>query len=412
MKRTQNKKLRILFATFSPYRNGKRESTNGNVEPMVDFFGPRVSNFTLLDQPHTGSDEVIPRVEVYESGKQKKQYIVISWYLRPLYWILRHLPVTDDDTNLLFKIRDILSVFIVRHREGLVYDVCIGFESVNTLAGIILRNIGLVKTVVYYVSDYSPVRYQNTVFNYLYVALDRWCCYHSDFVWDVSKAMHVARIRAGLKSSRSAPVIHVPNGLEKRYIRHIPLARRIRHSLVFMGTLGNENGPDIALASLPLILKKIPDATLHIIGKGEKDLERLKHLAAALGMQKHVTFHGFIKDTNAMFATLRLFALGLAPYRNVPNSVRWYGDSLKLRAYTAAGLPVLTSPVPPLGKELETLGAAVICRDSADDFARAVIALFGDPKAYSELAQRAIQYGKHQTWEHTYSHALKEMAFV
>ncbi|MBI5449429.1 glycosyltransferase [Candidatus Gottesmanbacteria bacterium] len=409
MKKTKNKRLRILFATFSPYRNGKRESTNGNVEPMVKYFGPRVSNFILLDQPHTGSDEIIPHVEVYKSRKRKKAYILNMWYLRPLYWVLGRIRTTDDDTNLLFKIRDILSVLAVRIQEGGYFDVFIGFESVNALAGIILKKVGLVKTVVYYVSDYSPVRYQNSMFNFFYVLLDRICCYWSDYIWDVSRAMHPARIEAGLIANKSAPVVHVPNGLEKRFIRHISEKHRIPHSLVFMGTLGIENGPDIAVASLPLVLKKIPDVTLHIIGKGDKDLERLKRLAMQANLENQIIFDGYIKDTDRMFATIRRFALALAPYRKIKNSVRWYGDSLKLRAYTAAGVPVIVSSVPPLGRELADIGAAIVAEDSAEGFAREIIRVFNDERAYSGLVKSAVEYGKHQAWERTYSQAMKEM---
>ncbi len=409
MKQLLHNRLRILFATFSPYKGQSRESTNGNVEPVTTFFVPKVASFTLLDQPHTGSTIVEPIVERYKGGMRTEKRTLNFWYLRPFYAILQTLNLTDNDTHLLFKVRDLLSVVLVGLQGKFHYDYFIGFESINTIAGLWLKKFGRVKRVIYYVSDYSPHRYSNPWFNRLYVWLDRYCCYHADFIWDVSQAMQPARVQAGLRPEKSTPVIHVPNALSKEYIRHLPLNKRITHSLVFMGTLGYENGPDLAIEALPIILKRFGDAHLHIIGKGEKDLERLKKLAAKLRVDKSITFHGFIPDNTEMFALLRTFAIGLAPYRQLRDSVRWYGDSLKLRAYMAAGLPVITTPVPPLGRELASWGSAIVTRDLAEDLASAIISMVAHDTVYARYCQRAIEYGEANTWEKSFSRAFAQM---
>ncbi len=79
MKKPLLHKLRILFATFSPYRGDTREATNGNVEPMIAYFAPRVSVFTLVDQPHTGSTDVVPFIERYKDGKQLDRRTLNRW---------------------------------------------------------------------------------------------------------------------------------------------------------------------------------------------------------------------------------------------------------------------------------------------------------------------------------------------
>lgn len=404
------KNSRVFFATFSPYHKNERDPKNGNIDPMISFFAPRVTYFTLLDQPHPGSDTVVPVVEKYKTGKCIKKYFLDAFAYKPLYWFLARLTLTDDDTNIFFKIRDIVSILHVGLRDRVKYDYFIGFESINTLAGLILKMLGRVDKVIYYVSDYSPVRYRNFLFNWVYVILDRICCYNASFIWDVSRAMHPARIKAGLNEKKSSPVVHVPNALFPEHIKHLPYKELKPFSIVFMGSLGRENGPDLALFALPLVLKKFPEVYLHIIGGGEKDINRLKKITASLHLQKHVTIYGMIPDNEDMLSVLRQFRIGLAPYLRIKGSVRWYGDSLKLRAYMASGIPVITTEVPPLGRELKEYGCAIIVRDDKNDIASSIINLLSNTKLYLSCRRKAIEFGKNNTWDNTFDNAFAEMS--
>lgn len=54
-------------------------------------------------------------------------------------------------------------------------------------------------------------------------------------------------------------------------------------------------------------------------------------------------------------------------------SARKYGDATKIRAYTAAGLPVITTSVPPLGKDIQKAGAGIVVDDTPEAFAQVII---------------------------------------
>ena len=72
----------VIFATFSPWENGARMPTNGMIEPMLKYFLPKTSKFLLIDEPHPGSDRVIPIIETYSNGKLIKKTnssIFVSW---------------------------------------------------------------------------------------------------------------------------------------------------------------------------------------------------------------------------------------------------------------------------------------------------------------------------------------------
>lgn len=386
--------------------NGQRTATNGMIEPTTSFFPSRVKKFALLEQPHPGSNSVVPYLEVYEGKKHTKcSWVFLTSFL--LYPFLKL--VNTQATSPIFKVRDFLSVveFVLLKSEK--FDLFIGLEAVNAIAGITLKKLGIIETVVYYVSDFSPDRYKPKWVNDFYLWLDRFAATHSDFIWDVSLAMLPARIKAGLDPQKSAPVIHVPNALSPQQIHYLPIQKIISNSLVFVGTLGVINGPDLAIKTLKLVLKSVPTTTLHIYGDGEPDISRIKKLTNKLNLNDKVTFHGFVSDQVELSRETSKYMLGLAPYLATPGSPRWWADATKTRLYLAAGLPVVTTQVPPLGREIENDGAGIIAKDNPKDQAQAILKLLKDKKTYLRMRKNAIRRAKNNTWENTYSQALKRM---
>lgn len=398
----------VLFATFSIRTNRERTATNGMIEPMVSFFAPKVERFVLIEQPHPGSDEVIPFVEIYKAGKLVKQSqpFITSRLLSPFLKL-----ITSPETSIMFKARDFLSILEFALQNGQnKYQLFIGLESINALAGIFLRKVGMVEKVVYYVSDYSPTRYKLKWFNDLYLWLDRFAATHSDFIWDVSLAMMPARAKAGFDPRKAARVIHVPNALFPKQINYLPDSKIIPNSLVFVGTLGKINGPDLAIKALKIVLRSVPDATLHIYGGGEPDMSRLNKLTEKLRLNNRVIFHGFISDQVKLSKETSKYAIGLAPYLAIPGSPRWWADATKIRLYVAAGLPIITTKVPPLGKEVEADGAGIITKDTPKDTAKAILKLLKDKELLNKMKKNATARARDNTWENTYSQALKRMS--
>lgn len=401
------KKSSVLFATFSLWASGRRMPTNGSIEPLRDYLVPKIKKLVIIDELHPGSEDVLPKIEEYLDHTFTHiphSPALIVRLMRPI------LEMTNQNaTQITFKIRDFFTVLCFSLQDKTTYDYVIGLESINALAGIMLRRLGKVKRVVYYVSDYSPNRFPNKWFNRIYLALDRFCATHADYIWDVSRAMQPARIEAGLDIKKSAPVIHVPNGLLPGQISVSPIAKQIKYSLVYMGTLGSENGPDIAIGALSHVIKEIPTATLHIVGGTTADARWLTDIVKKYRVEKSVIFHGFIPDSLHMSEIIRSCALGLAPYRDIPGSIRKYADAGKIRAYCASGLPTVSSYVPPLGLEVAGLGGAILAKDDPKSFAKAIQSVFLDTRLYRRLRRNAILFAKNSTWENTFNNAFESM---
>jgi glycosyltransferase involved in cell wall biosynthesis len=222
--------------------------------------------------------------------------------------------------------------------------------------------------------------------------------------------MMPARIKAGFDERKSAPLIHVPNGLFESQIAYLPTSKTIPYSLAFAGTIGPENGLDLAIQALEKARKKIPELSLNIFGSGLPEEEKkIADLIKKLGLEKSVTNHGFISDLNVLSKKLMKYQIGLAPYRAISWSVRWYADATKIRLYFANGLPVITTQVPPLGKEVEQKHAAIVVNDTISDFSNAIVSMATNKNAYEKYRNAAIHYAKNNTWENSYNNAVKKM---
>lgn len=394
---------RVLIATFSVWLKGKRTPINGMVEPMLRFFSEKKFSVDLIDGMHPGSSDVITLFERHNVSIRISTSRV-SRLLKPLLLLFNR-----NQTQLLFKVRDFLAVLEWGIFINTRYDFFIGLESIYTSAGILLKKIGLVKTVVYYVSDYAPNRYENSLFNDVYLFLDRFCCYHSDYIWDVSLAFQPARIKSGLDQARSAPVIHVPNALFPEQICPLPKSAIIPHSLVFAGTLNIYNGPDLAVEATALVKKKFPNVHLHIYGTNGKDQARVTGLMEKLHIKDNVTFHGLITNAVDLSRLINRYAIGLAPYIVRKDSHRAFGDATKLRLYAGSGLAFITTYVPPLGKELAAIGACVQTEDSPKAISKTIIQLFSNPVLHEKIRRKAIEYAATNIWDKTYGIAFKKM---
>lgn len=397
----------VLFVTFSRWIDGKRLPTNGSIEPFRDFIVPRVKKLVLIDQLVPDSESVLPKYEVYDRANFVFKSYPPPFIVRMMKPLL--LQVHTSGTSVLFKIRDLLSVILWGITDKTKFDYYIGLESINAIAGIMLRKFGKVKRVIYYVSDYSPNRYASRWFNALYLWLDRFSARNSDYIWDVSRAIQEARLSVGGNTPHCAPVIHVSNGLYPEQIKVNPIAKIDRYALAYMGTVGKENGPDIAIKALGLVRKKFPKATLHIVGGSEKDFSWLQPIIKKLQLEKAVFHHGFIPRASDMADILSRCAIGLAPYRAIPGSTRYYGDAGKIRAYCASGLAIISSQVPPLGKDVSEYGAALIVQDNARSMASAIEALFSNTKLYMKLRNNAAKFARFNTWDNQFNGAFTTM---
>ena len=278
------------------------------------------------------------------------------------------------------------------------YDLYIGSDNLNTLAGLMLRKIGRVRKVAYYVIDFTPVRFPGRFLNAVYQYINKLCCYHADVIWNVSEAMIAGRESIGIQAKKSAPQITVPLGCMFDQIHRKPLGEIDRFSIVYFGALRPEHGPGLILEALPSILESYPETTVVFAGGGELKND-LESRAETLGITNNVRFTGFLKTDEDVYNILTGCGLALATYPADDTTYKKYCDPGKVKIYLACGLPVLITDVPAVAREIEAKDAGVIVDQNPESLAETVCGIFADEKRYVRMREQAIRMASEYKWD-------------
>lgn len=177
----------------------------------------------------------------------------------------------------------------------------------------------------------------------------------------------------------------------------------------YVGTLQPWYGVENLLYSLPVVLKKIPQAVLHIVGDG---LQRplLEDLAKRLGIDSHIKFFGYVSFKNIK-NYLETFDIAVAPYR--PIVTGFYVSSLKIFEYMAAGKPIVASQIGQIGEILQHKYTALMVEPGdTEELAQAIIKLAQNSGLRKFLGQNARKLArKEYTWD-KYAEKLENMYYT
>ncbi len=149
-------------------------------------------------------------------------------------------------------------------------------------------------------------------------------------------------------------------------------------------------GTDIVIESLPLILKKFPQATLDVVGSGAQ-IAALKEQAKTLKLENRITFHGKVEHSQviALLKQSHIFCYPTAS-EGFPKAV--------LEAL-ACGLPVVTTNVSVLPKLIGSECGILLDQSNPANLAKAVIEVCSDDKKYERMSKNAIATAQQYTLE-------------
>lgn len=125
----------------------------------------------------------------------------------------------------------------------------------------------------------------------------------------------------------------IPNGLDvDAILKNEP--EKSGPDVVFAGRLLPHKNVDVLLRALARLIEKRPSTTLSIVGDGpeRKNLEALAH---SIGIDKNVSFRGFLADHGSLYALMRASKVFVLP------STR-EGFGIAALEANACGLPVIT----------------------------------------------------------------------
>ncbi len=273
-------------------------------------------------------------------------------------------------------------------------DVWFGFNPLAAARGLALRRLGRVRRVVLWSVDFVPDRFgPGTLQTRLYDRLDGLCCRRADARVELTEAARAARERRHrLEDGASAYV--VPMGAWLARVPATPPDGFRCRRVVFLGHLVERQGVDVLLQALA----RVEGVDADIVGGGPLE-PPLRRLAFELGLGGRVRFHGFVPDHRNVERLLADAAIAVAPYRPSNETFTRYADPGKLKAYLAAGLPVVLTAVPPNAQELAREAGAELVGFDAGAVAAAIDSGLGDPDAWRRRRRAALAYVTRFDWE-------------
>jgi glycosyltransferase involved in cell wall biosynthesis len=242
--------------------------------------------------------------------------------------------------------------------------------------------------------DFVPDRFgRRTLPTRIYDRLDRLCCRRADARIELSETAREARNRRHDLPDEAARAHVVPMGAWIARVPTTPLEGFRDRRVVFLGHLVPRQG----VATLLDAVAARDDVMADIIGTGPLEAELRAH-AHRLGLQDRVTFHGYVADHSEVERLLSEAAVAVAPYRQSDETFTRYADPGKLKAYVAAGLPIVLTDVPPNAGELAAEAGAELVADEAAAIADAISHALASPEQWRARRESALGYARRFDW--------------
>ncbi|MBU2920901.1 glycosyltransferase family 4 protein [Winogradskyella psychrotolerans] len=173
----------------------------------------------------------------------------------------------------------------------------------------------------------------------------------------------------------------IPNGIDTNHFSPKNVVN-IPKSLFYIGTLSEAKGVKDLAKIFNAIIKEEPNATLHLIGRGEKYWEYLKAEVFSEQALKNTTYHSHIT-----FSKIPI-KLSEASIIAVPSKGETFGFTI-IEAMALEKVTIVSNI--PVAKEIINHGKDGFIAKNNDDFKNLVLEVFKNPQDYKTLEKQARQ---------------------
>ncbi len=301
-------------------------------------------------------------------------------------------------------IRDFIYAIIYGIRFARGADILVTGDCLLAVAGIVLRYVGITKRVIYYMIDYTPIRFHNRLVNATYLWMDRTACRYADQVWPLSEQMIAARFEDGRITPEAVNWQVVPYGNHPVQADSAPGISRCH--VAYMGGLSREKGADLFVPIAQQLVARGIDVQFIVIGDGDYR-EELREQAMTAGILDRFDFKGYVEDVGEALSTLACCGVAIAPYNpHDTNSPTPYADSGKLKLYLGCGVPIVLTDLPSIASTIAAKGAGLIADHSAEDIAEKIYSII-TADDYDDYRKQARCLGAEYSWDAIFTRAFE-----
>jgi glycosyltransferase involved in cell wall biosynthesis len=163
----------------------------------------------------------------------------------------------------------------------------------------------------------------------------------------------------------------------------------VEHRIAYVGRIKRYKRLDRLVRMIPKLCDEVPDVHLDIAGSGDAEPE-VKALIDELGVQGHVTVHGFVDEQK------KAMILGRAAVFATPSMHEGWG--LSVIEANGHGCPAVAYDVPGLRVAIQHTKTGLLAADD-DAFRRALSLFLGDAQARRRYSEAASDWAARFTWE-------------
>ncbi len=340
-------------------------------------------NFPLPELPYLKHLEITET----QNGKQVKKVKIFSL----------HQPVL-----LAYTFQSLQLIFLILF-SAKKYDLIIAEDSLMAFLSILLRFFGRCKKIIFYSHGVDKQRFSFPLFNWFYQQLDTFSSTNSDFNWFLNRNFYKIREDQGIPRKR---LFWIPASVPIKSLKR--KENVFNHTIVFLGVVNKKNGAHVFCDIVKEIKTTIPDIRLDIIGNGDL-LQTLKKQIAHYALEENIRLLG-LKEFKDFSQILTEYTIGIAPYEDKFDTLTATSDSMKMRVYLAAGLPVIITKGFIFSKEIDENKVGFAVDFKAEKFAQAVSSILNNQQLAENLRKRALEYSKetdvHAIYDKTFSSIL------
>jgi glycosyltransferase involved in cell wall biosynthesis len=184
---------------------------------------------------------------------------------------------------------------------------------------------------------------------------------------------------------------------------HTANARKIGRlkTIVSIGAFSPIKGHDVLVQAFALVLKRVPNCHLLIVGKRGPELGRIRALVSALHLDLRVSIHADVPHERiaGYLGQAQLFVL----------ASRREGFPLVLAEAAAAKVPIVCTNVGGTGELIQDgITGRLVEAEDPTSLADAIAELLTHPRDAERVAANCYEYIKaHLTWDHSYKKYLQ-----
>ena len=208
----------------------------------------------------------------------------------------------------------------------------------------------------------------------------------ADLVLPVSEEMRKDLMKKGISQEKMMifpmgvnPSLS-PQKLSGSYIRE-KLKLNSSPTIIYVGTIVKSRELDFLLRVIVKVKEKKQKVKLLMVGDGD-DRHRLEELSKSLCIEDNVIFVGQIPRSQVP-DFIASADIGVSPIPSVP--IFKVGSATKTVEYMAMEKPVIGNDIADQKEVINNSGGGICTRYDEDEFADAIIELFGDPQKAKEM---------------------------